>query len=478
MTGKIPSSFKARRRALAGGKVAPNLPKVPPGHALRKPAPPLRGPKGESGTGPPGIAGAAGLTGLAGSAGPTGAAGAVGATGATGSVGATGATGAVGATGASYTPATGSAVGYLSRHVYVNAASAKIGTTFAGVTVQAAPVSWTLASQIPDGGSFIVDVAAGTAGAGGGEVGGVSGGVASGGGARHPRRYTRADLIAMLPIPFVAGLGGVGGLGKQMTGATVNRVAQPGSSGGLSSFGTQCAYPGGRGEAGNNSQRRSGTGGGIAGPGLDGGTGSTVLLGGAPANVAGVSGVGWEGAGSGAVGVGGVFASRPSVWGGASGGARIDAGVAGSPVPLNDGGNSVYGGGGGGVGGTCGTNPADFQNGGKGGGRFTGTATIGSGVNGGAGVNAVGPAGNGQNGADGDASCNGDGGGGGGANGYNNFSAQTTSCSAGDGGDGGFPGGAAGGGGHVRSTPFGTGVFTAGKGGKGGDGMIMITALP
>lgn len=51
-----PSSFKARRRALSGGKVAPNLPKVPPGKALQRPAPPLRGERGEKGN--PGPAGA------------------------------------------------------------------------------------------------------------------------------------------------------------------------------------------------------------------------------------------------------------------------------------------------------------------------------------------------------------------------------------------------------------------------------------
>lgn len=51
-------SFKARRRALAGGKVAPSLPKVPPGKSLKRPAPPLRGERGERGekgaTGPAG----------------------------------------------------------------------------------------------------------------------------------------------------------------------------------------------------------------------------------------------------------------------------------------------------------------------------------------------------------------------------------------------------------------------------------------
>jgi len=127
------SSFQSRRRALAPGKVAPGLPKVPPGHSLRKPAPPLRGPKGETGASNPGATG------------PTGPAGPTGATGPAAPVG------------------TGSDTGYYARFGYVHPSSTRLGTTFAGVTLQANE-TWTDPSDVPDGSLFIVDLFAGAAG--------------------------------------------------------------------------------------------------------------------------------------------------------------------------------------------------------------------------------------------------------------------------------------------------------------------------
>jgi len=139
------STFKARRRALAGGRVAPNLPKVPPGKSLKKPAPPLRGPKGEPGRGErgpegeSGATGSAGATGATGSAGPTGATGSAGAPGldgadgrdgADGPPGATGPTGATGATGAA--GASGTSNGSIYNHLIMTGGSsyeAQVTTT-------------------------------------------------------------------------------------------------------------------------------------------------------------------------------------------------------------------------------------------------------------------------------------------------------------------------------------------------------------
>src|SRR3972149_4325220 len=101
------SSFHSRGGAPAPGKAPPALPRVPPGPPPRKPAPPLRGPKGETGASNPGATG------------PTGPAGPTGATGPAAPVG------------------TGSDTGYYARFGYVHPSSTRLGTTFAGVTLQA-----------------------------------------------------------------------------------------------------------------------------------------------------------------------------------------------------------------------------------------------------------------------------------------------------------------------------------------------------
>jgi hypothetical protein len=372
-----------------------------------------------------------------------------------------------GANGAPFTPATGAALGFLSRHVYVNAASTMIGQSFAGVLCEAVPTTWTTAAQIPPGNLFDVDIRAGGGGGGGGFLNSSAGGGASpgGGGARYQAMFSRAELVAMLPISIVAGLGGAGGLGHRFIAGVLDRVATAGTTGQPASFGAFSVYGGGPGIAGQTSNRPGGTGGGRTGPGQPAQTGATsAIRGGSPARDAGLPGFGWEGSGSGATASGGtgVVSSQPSAWGGASGGG-------GDNTVGGDGGSSNHAGCGGGAGGSA------FTSSGVNGGAGGAPPTVADQLRGGGGSAGVGssvlgvPGGAGGNGAAGDKNVSGHGGGGGGGNGANSGGTFT----GGAGGAGGFPSGGAGGGGSARNQSLDN---AAGNGGKGGDACVIVTA--
>jgi hypothetical protein len=64
---------------------------------------------------------------------------------------------------------TGTGPGYTARFGFVNAASAKIGTTFAGVVLQAT-TTWNNAAQVPPGNVFTWDLWASAGGACGGKA--------------------------------------------------------------------------------------------------------------------------------------------------------------------------------------------------------------------------------------------------------------------------------------------------------------------
>ena len=114
--------------------------------------------------------------------------------------------------------------GYVERHVYVDPASSRLGTTFAGVVCEQA-VIWFTEADMPRGNFFVVDTAA----PGGGGSGGpavhhstdIRCGTGAGAGARNRSTYARADVIAALPIAIIAGLGGLGTAGAGPTTVSV-----------------------------------------------------------------------------------------------------------------------------------------------------------------------------------------------------------------------------------------------------------------
>ena len=353
-------------------------------------------------------------------------------------------------------PAVDGEPGYLSRAVYVNAASSRVGTTFAGETVEAAPAQWTTAADVPAGNWF--DVV--TCGGGGGSSGatdsitGATGAGAHGGagGCWNQKRFSRADIIAALPIVFTIELGGTAGVGNSIAPVAANE----GGLGGRALFGNLCtSYGGGGGGRPGATNRQRASGGGSLGPGISGGVNTANSAGGLPGNT-NTRGQGTAGAGGPAAT--GINGSNCSEDGGASG----DCNGVTTNTAGGDGGKALRGGAGGASGANNGVSQVGFA-GGTGGssGEPDGTERGGGGTPGAAGGAAVG--GNGGPGADGTATHAGDGGGGGGTG-------TGLSSEGGDGGAGGFPGGGAGGGGASRN--FGNG----GNGAVGGDPMIMITA--
>lgn len=359
------------------------------------------------------------------------------------------------------------ALNYLStrRIGWVNAASSRRGTVFAGVTLEAAPAAWLTEADVPPGLVFTFREWGSAGGAGSGSVnsggGGsfsVPGGAPSGGGACNEFTRTRAEILAALPIFFTLPLGGQGG--APVTANSISTtVGNPGAPGGLTRIdGTglsEWAGGGMEGEGGGPiGTGAAGSGGGRFGSGISNTIGgqpndpsvqqqSTIYnwIGGARSNTRTTT------LSTGVL--------QNSVWGGAGGGSN---GGSSSIVP---GGRSLYGGCGGGHGGRV-TNGLTFLQASDGGNHdmTPGTAV----VPGGGGLAGVNNGEAGSPGPDGNATQGGQGGGGGmsGAN-----------ANGGDGGDGGFPGGGAGGGGgSYRSTFVPT---TSGRGGKGGDSLILLT---
>ncbi len=376
------------------------------------------------------------------------------------------------------TPATAGNPGYASRHVYVNAASTRVGTIFAGVTVEAAPVSWTTAAQIPPG-DFLDFVQSGAASGGGSGAAcrngtgtfSVRGGGAGAGAAFNQWSMARADVIAALPIVFDIPVGGAGGAP-----ATSNSVAVV--DGNAGSPGATCvvsgtrlrqtaggATQGGGTTSGGTQTGAGGSGGGLLGDAsLTQGPGQPVdrsvqigsvqftTYGGCSPNnrtTDGGSGLSsfscWGGAGGGDIGnATGEAAGGRSQFGGCGGGhggrTSMSGGTPQGVSSASDGGNhdvSLRGNPGGGGGGASG---ADGANG------APGTA-----------------------GADGSLTRCGEGGGGGMA-----CQSADPALTGGAGGEGGFPGGGGGGGGGCHSL-IGSGTAASGRGGKGGDAALIVT---
>lgn len=434
------------------------------------------GPPGNDGldglNGQDGLQGSTGPIGLQGYAGPPGSDGVDGQDGAPGAAGANGAAGPTGATGPGATaPATGTADGYLSRTVYVNASSLKVGTSFAGVTVAAA-VTWTTAADIPAGNWFVLTCY----GPGGGGSSGCAqigntltpSGTGGGGGAFFQRIVSRHELIAALPITFTIPLGAAGGVAAVISSGALAE-ANFGANGAVCSMGSLISAGGGgggnRGTAGGVTS--GGAGGGIAGSGTGGTTSSAATTGGAPAGATAADNDGFGGAGCNTVDSD--ASVHVGVYGGGTGGTR----AAGPANPGHPGGGSLYGSAGGGAAGGSG-NSGGFS-GAAGVGGVSGVApVVGGGAAGGSSLIGVnGTAGAGTAGADGDDRH---GGSGGGAGGNHVQISSGVSCNGGAGGAGGFPGGGGGSGGTAHNGSGSTGTCTSGVGGKGGDACVIVTA--
>lgn len=353
-------------------------------------------------------------------------------------------------------PATGSADGFLQRIILTPADD--------GLT-------WNDPDDIPPGNAL--DFCGTGAGAGGrsgalnatnGSPISAQGGPGGGGGYRTPWfRFSRAFLIAQLPITFTIPSGGTGGaarsgtgvqnlagaLGSTPTGPTlmsgVNGVILRAFPGGLSSSANQAGAGGGAYSAG------SGTAGGRPNDSDNGTTQPAYKThGGCDRNTFLTT----ETSG----------AKQLSRYGGGGGGNSSSGGVSASCSGSE---SEFGGGGGGGAGGaTAGTGAA--QRAGAPGGGHDMTATGGIGTGGAAG--AAGNLGHGSKGDDGDDHRAGKGGGSGGSS-NNSGGAQ-----AGNGGDGGDPGGGGGGGGAAANSFPGTTTNSSGAGGRGGHGEIRIIA--
>ncbi len=356
--------------------------------------------------------------------------------------------------------------GFTSRIAYVNAASSRVGTLFAGVLCQAAPAAWMTEADVPPGNQFtFYQWGSGAGGASGGadrngsgSFRGGGGGPGGGGAANPPWTRSRADILASLPIFFTTPLGGIGATGA--TGATVavtsGNLGSPGATNSVIGVGLDERAGGGSiGGVGDGAGAgASGSGGGKLGNAIsqsqgglpsDGSANITTTIynnvGGARSNnrtTGGTSGV-----------------SQYAIYGG-SGGGSYQNGTA-----LVYGGRSLYGGCGGGAGGSwsalsglvglaCDGGGHDIYNPGIPWGGGGGIAGVLSGNPG-----QAGPDGNGTQGG-----CGGGGGQGG------------TGEPGGAGGAGGFPGGGGGGGGYSHGT---SSPGLSGVGGRGGDALTLIT---
>lgn len=380
-----------------------------------------------------------------------------------------------GAPGSPYGP------GYVSRRIFVDPASTKLGVSFMGVLIEAIR-NFTNGNQLGLGNVFHIGLAAaGASGSNGSRAtGAFSGGWTApggGGGSFMDFWLSRADLLALIAAGncnMVAPLGGaaVPGVSSAGAGNTVNVAGNNPS--GPTTLGPYKCFPGGGGNTGAiGATRAGGAGGGWNSAGQGGATSALNTQGGAPEG-----GLSTPLAGS-ALGA-------SSIFGGA--GCQANAGTVGRP-----GGSSVYGGGAGGVGGQTSTDPraggaslrgAGGGGSGEGANGAAGGTTAGAGgstgngfcAGGSTGGQSTGPGAGARVGSDGQSGadttnvwvcCGAGGQGGGSANSTNNAS------TGGSGGDGGFPGGASGGGGTAVSQ---TGGFasTSGASGKGADALIIM----
>lgn len=368
--------------------------------------------------------------------------------------------------------------GYIARFGYVNAASAKLGTTFAGVTLIAA-VTWNTPTDVPPGNTFTWDLW----GASGGAVGGKASltgsalnahGAPSAGSAHRRFTCSRADILAALPLVLTAPLGGSGSVGAQRvpadgSGTTIPLAPSNGAAATVGSLAS--AFPGGAGFRDPStapSTRAGSSGGGTLSAGGQG-TSTAIVAGGNPgAPPAG-------GTGEGGAGCTGLSGGGNGASGAEHGGASCTASGT-AATTFQPGGTSAYGGSAGGWGAAFNTGSTAATNAGAGGGPAGGGA---------AGISAVATApanvtgGNGGMGPDGTLFRGAAGGGGGGSAKLGSVDALNGgNCIGGNGGDGSFPGGGAGGGGDAAwggsAAPAGT-VVRGGNGGKGGDALILLT---
>lgn len=356
---------------------------------------------------------------------------------------------------------TGSDDGFLSLRVYVNASSARVGTTIFGVTALAA-TTLSAASDLADGNWFLVIVwGGGGSGANGMfrdpavNTNSLSSGSGGGGGACNWAAYSRAELVAALSIVMTIAADAVA-----TASATTVTTSHSGTNGGPTHFGgLLSAFGGAGGRCNNNTAVSGGTGAGLSHAGVQAVTGTNNLGGGAPA--AALPGYGGYGGASSTAD--GAFSATRGGGGGGGPSASNGAGGAGGRAASGAGGG---GGGGGAV--DAGTTLASSKAGGAGGLATAGAPASETGGGGTAG--AVGTTSLGGDGGDGASSTTptvGGSGGGGGA------SASGSSGQGGAGGDGGFPGGGGGGGGSARGV---AGTARGGLGGTGAGGAIVIVA--
>lgn len=362
--------------------------------------------------------------------------------------------------------------GYVRRFVWVDAASDRIGTEFAGVEVTEAPASWLTEADVPPGNNFwfVQYGSAGGSGSGAACRGGsgsasIWGGGPSGGAARHEWRVSRRDILDALPIFFTTPLGGAGGAALVTTSLSIVN-GNPGVAGAMNIIsGTRLRHTaggGGPGAAGTGTASGTagagggevGNGGGPSSPGAPFDTGPSTSnttftdRGGALANARNTTGSSGT--------------SNYAMDGGSGGGSNTSA------SSIIHGGRSKRGGCGGGHGGRAflsGAEPSQASDGGN-----HDVETLGIPWGGGGGVAGVGRGGPGGAGADGSINEGGQGGGGG-MGGLGNTSGTAV---GGTGGAGGFPGGGSGGGGGVLSTVL-TGTATSGAGFKGNDAATILT---
>lgn len=372
-------------------------------------------------------------------------------------------------------PATAGDPGYVSRHVYVNAASTAIGGTYAGVTIEAA-VTFATEADLPPGNRFTIDVfPAGGSGSSGRAVSGATlncqGGSGGAGAAHNQVTVARADVIARLPVTMTIPLGPAGGAAVvDASGVGVHPASNPGTAGGQCSFGSLLTAFGGGGAgfaqgSPTGNVPAGGAGGGIQSVGGSGGGTTAPVQGGNPTTLF-VLGVGNPNSGYGGADSLGTAsaAGLKSAWGGASGASgRTNDGAGGI------GGDTAYGCAGGASAATRNTLTVVPFNGSAGGcSNFPANSTravAGTGADGT--TSAIATAG--APGATGVYPFGGNGGASGGDARASNVGSVAT---GGAGGAGGFPGGGGAGGGMAI---VGTGTATSGAGGRGADACIVLT---
>lgn len=363
--------------------------------------------------------------------------------------------------------------GWLSRYAWVNAASPRIGTAFAGVNCTAAPTAWLTESDVPPGNIFWFRQWGSGAGGGSGAANRGSSGTSSiygggggGGAAMNEFILTRAQVLAQLPIFFTVPIRGLGG--ASVSSNTLTTVSgNPGITGTSNTIsGANGLFEmagGGSPGAGGVSTSQTGTagsGGGRLSDATNTSTGGQPNDASAPINsiIFNILGGGRSSTRT----TGGTGTAQYALYGGAGGGSNTNSS---STVP---GGRSKYGGCGGGHGGRysllSGTNIQTSEGGNHD--MLTNTA-------GGGGTAGTGNGEPGGNGLDGNEMQGGMGGGGGMAGNGNDGLPI-----GGDGGDGGFPGGGGGGGGGGYGVGgAGGSAGVSGNGGDGGDACTLLTIL-